>query len=268
MKAIVSHLESIEEMAGMDVLCSDKTGTLTENRLTLGEPALFAAADAHELVLAAALASKEEDRDAIDLAVLAGLDGTEDLRSYRQRSFVPFDPVRKRTDADVETPDGRTITVTKGAPQAVMDLCRLDAETAARVTSKVEEFAARGYRTLGVARTVEGRNEFLGLLPLFDPPREDSAETIRRAQEHGIGVKMVTGDDLAIAKEIAGRLGLGTAILAARTIFPAGIERPPSAVADRVAEADGFARVFPEHKFEIVRALQSGGHIVGMTHPP
>jgi H+-transporting ATPase len=264
MKAIVSHLESIEEMAGMDVLCSDKTGTLTENRLTLGEPAAFGAADPRELVLTAALASKEENGDAIDLAVLAALPDHEALEGYRQRSFVPFDPVRKRTEAQVQSPTGEMFGAVKGAPQVVMDLCDIDPRTAADATAKVQEFASKGYRALGVARTEDGRSEFLGLLPLFDPPREDSAETIRRAKEHGIEVKMVTGDDVAIASEIAGRLGLGQDILPAEDAFAPGDGRTPAA-AEKVEEADGFARVFPEHKFEIVKALQSRGHLVGMT---
>ena len=264
MKAIVSHLESIEEMAGIDVLCSDKTGTLTQNRLTLGEPALFSGATTQELILTAALASKAEDRDAIDLAVLAGLPDNSMLDAFHQRSFIPFDPVRKRTEAEIETPEANVITAIKGAPQVVIDLCHLDPETMAAAAAKVQEFAAKGYRALGVARIEAGQSRFLGLLPLFDPPREDSAEMIKRAREHGIEVKMVTGDDVAIAKEIAGRLGLGKNILAAEDVFQGADRRTPS-VADQVQEADGFARVFPEHKFEIVRALQARGHLVGMT---
>jgi H+-transporting ATPase len=263
MRAIVSRLESIEEMAGMDVLCCDKTGTLTQNRLTLGQAVPIGALDAGELVRAAALASKAEDGDAIDAAVLEGLPGGEGaLTGYVQERFVPFDPVRKRTEAQVTDPRGERYRVTKGAPQVILDLCRPDADLKARVEDQVDAFARKGYRTLGVGRS-DGRGPwtFLGLLPLFDPPREDAAATLAQARDHGIDVKMVTGDNIAIAREVSGRLGLGTGILPA--------DRLPAEGADgrggEVERADGFAQVFPEHKYAIVRTLQARGHLVGMT---
>jgi H+-transporting ATPase len=269
LRAIVSRLESIEEMAGIDVLCSDKTGTLTQNKLTLGEPAVAAEGAAQELVLAAALASKEEDRDPIDMAVIAALQDASRLQRFTQTAFVPFDPVRKRTEAQVRADDGEAFTVTKGAPQVILDLCRLGEEDKRKAEAQVDQFARRGYRTLGAARRDDGGWRFLGLLPLFDPPREDSADTIARAQEHGIEVKMVTGDDVAIAREIAGRVGLGAGIVAAGEVFAQGEQDAKTqispAVAERIEQADGFARVFPEHKYDIVRALQERGHIVGMT---
>jgi H+-transporting ATPase len=268
MKAILTRLESIEEMAGMDVLCSDKTGTLTQNKLTLGEPAVFGAKDAQELVLAGALASKAEDRDAIDTAVLNGVKDPSALASVRQTKFVPFDPIRKRTEAEVRDSGGNSTTVTKGAPQVILDLCHLPEDRAQAVNAKVNEFAAKGYRTLGVARQPKGGPwQFLGLLPLFDPPREDSAETIREAKAHGIQVKMVTGDNIAIARQIAGQLGLGTRIHTAGEFFKDTAEDAVilPTVASAVEAAEGFAQVFPEHKFRIVKALQSKGHIVGMT---
>ncbi len=268
MKAIVTRLDSIEEMAGIDVLCSDKTGTLTQNRLTLGEPALFGAKDPQELVLAGALASKEEDRDAIDTAVIEGLGDSQLLSRWSQDSFTPFDPVHKRTEARVRGPEGQSFRVTKGAPQVVLQMCSPDRELEEQVTSGVDEYARKGYRTLGVARSSgEGAWEFLGLLPLFDPPREDSADTIRRAEEHGIHVKMVTGDNSAIARQISSQLGLGTNIHLADELFQEGPQPPriPAKVARQVEAADGFAQVFPEHKFEIVEALQERGHIVSMT---
>jgi H+-transporting ATPase len=173
MKAIVSRLESIEEMAGMDVLCSDKTGTLTQNRLTLGAPVCFSDTSPDELILAAALASPMEDRDAIDLAVVNGLKDRGALARYRQRSFVPFDPVHKRTQALIGREDGATFSVSKGAPQVILAMTRPDAQLQRRVDEQVEKFAAQGDRTLGVARSDDGRCwRFLGLLPLADPPRE------------------------------------------------------------------------------------------------
>jgi H+-transporting ATPase len=267
MKAILTRLESIEEMAGMDILCSDKTGTLTQNKLTLGEPALLGAKNAQELILAAALASKAENQDAIDLAVLVGLKDPAALKSFRQVKFVPFDPIRKRTEARIEDAGGGTFQVSKGAPQVILEMCQPPEEVAEAANTKIDEFAAKGYRTLGVAQNQNGTWQFLGLLPLFDPPREDSADTIREAAAHGIQVKMVTGDNVAIAKQIAGRLGLGANIHTAGEFFEEKSAEdailPKTAAA--VESAEGFAQVFPEHKFQIVRALQSQGHIVGMT---
>jgi H+-transporting ATPase len=269
MKAIVSRLQSIEEMAGVDILCSDKTGTLTQNKLTLGEPAVFAAADAQALILAGALASKAENKDAIDLAVIGGLGNAKALDAYSQTGFTPFDPVSKRTEGRIEGSDGKTFRTTKGAPQVVMELAGLAGDEATRANRLVDDFAAKGYRTLGVARSDDDGKSwaFLGILPLFDPPREDSKETIRQAGEHGIGVKMVTGDNAAIAREIAGQLDLGTAIQPAGDLLAQAAAQGhlSSDVAERIEAADGFAQVFPEHKYAIVKALQERGHLVAMT---
>ncbi|MBW2010689.1 MAG: plasma-membrane proton-efflux P-type ATPase [Deltaproteobacteria bacterium] len=268
LKAIVSRLESTEEIAGMDILCSDKTGTLTQNKLTLGDPVIFRAKDLQDLVLAAALASKAEDQDAIDLAVIGGLSDQEGLKKYQQLKFVPFDPVGKLTEATVKDTQNHIFKVTKGAPQVILGLVQADKKTRVKADQLINDFAAKGYRTLGVARAEDdGPWQFLGILPLYDPPRKDSAETIARAHSHGIKMKMVTGDNLAIAREIAGQLGLGKNIYAADKLLKAGKEAGEM-VADtgeRVEQADGFAQVFPEHKYGIVKALQARGHIVGMT---
>jgi len=265
LKAIVARLEAIEEMAGMDVLCSDKTGTLTMNQLELGEPVLFGAKDAATLLTAGALASDEANADAIDEAVLAGAGaagaGTD---AFTRGAYTPFDPVKKRSEARATAPDGASWRVTKGAPQAVLALVGLDERALHEVQAKVGELAHHGYRTLAVARAVgDGPWELLGLLALSDPPRPDSAETIADAREHGIDVKMVTGDNLAIGKEIAGRLALGTDLLQAEHLFAEGQDEDETG--EWVERADGFAEVFPEHKFRIVKALQARGHIVGMT---
>ena len=267
MKAIVTRLESIEEMAGMDILCSDKTGTLTQNKLTLGEPVLFDAQTPQELILAAALASKAENKDAIDLAVLAGLTDQPTLAEYQQLKFVPFDPVGKRTEASIKDKEAHTFRVTKGAPQVIVALSHLGEEDRSRAQQAVDGLATKGYRTLGIARSDNGDSwRFLGILPMFDPPREDSAETIKQAGEHGIQVKMVTGDNTAIAKEIAGQLGLSADIHPAGEFFDTSKNRAiESQQASRIESSDRFAQVFPEHKYMIVKALQSRGHIVGMT---
>ena len=268
-KAIVTKLTAIEEMAGVDILCSDKTGTLTKNQLTLGEPILFGAKSAQECILAAALASKIEDRDAIDTAVLNALKDPSEPESYRQAKYVPFDPVSKRTEATVTDAQGNNIVVTKGAPQVIVDLARPTSDIAQRVKQTVDDLAAKGSRALAVARSEdEGRNwSLLGILPMFDPPRDDSKATIEKANQKGVRVKMVTGDDTAIAIETARRLGLGTHIIPASDVFPKDMDpnNVPPDIADAIERADGFARVFPEHKYAIVKALQARGHLVAMT---
>jgi H+-transporting ATPase len=266
-KAIVSRLESIEELAGIDVLYSDKTGTLTQNRLSVGDPLLVGAADRHELLLAAALASRAENHDAIDDAVIQALDDEAGLGEYTMGNFLPFDAVNKRTQAEIIGPEGESFMTTKGAPQVILRLCRLETPTAKQVEQDVDEMAARGFRTLGVARRDQGGYwRFLGLIPLFDPPREDSAATIKEAAEHGIRVKMVTGDNVAIACETAGEMGLGVDICTAEEFFPDGIDdKLIESEAERISESDGFAEVFPTHKYGIVKALQHLGHLVGMT---
>ncbi len=267
LKAIVSRLQSIEEIAGIDVLCSDKTGTLTANTLSLGEPVTVDAKDEPELLLAAALASKAENRDAIDDAIAKGLADPAALAEYEQLRFIPFDAKRKRTEAEVRHARGYTFSVTKGAPQVVLELCQLDQRARQAAEQCVDRFASRGYRSLGVARKDNSDAwRLLGIIPLFDPPREDSADVIRRAREHGIDVKMVTGDNLAIARETSRQLGLKTDILRADDVFDGNEDQSSSPVLDeRIEQADGFAQVYPEHKYEIVRALQRRGHLVGMT---
>jgi len=269
MKAIVSRLQSIEEIAGIDVLCSDKTGTLTQNKLTLGEPRGFAERGALGPVLAGALASRTENQDPIDLAVISGLQDSTVLSHYEQVQFLPFDPVRKRTEATVRDEAGKTFKVSKGAPQVIVTLCHLAGEGREAVDQAVNEFATRGYRTLGVAYAEdEGATwQFLGLLPLYDPPREDSAETIQHARDHGIEVKMVTGDNVAIAKETARQLELPTNIQSAEKMFDGSmdLDHLTPQLTSLIEKADGFAEVFPEHKYSIVKALQARGHLVAMT---
>ncbi len=261
LKAIVSRLVSIEEMAGMDTLCSDKTGTLTKNELTLGnlEPAPGVQRD--ELILAAALASRRDAPDAIDDAVLAGAPAKDILDSYQVTAFHPFDPVAKRAEAEISR-DGKSFKVAKGAPQVIVELCAPDEATRQTIAAAVERQGEKGFRTLGVARADGDKWRFLGLLPLFDPPRDDSAATIKATRAMGVDIKMVTGDHEAIAKEIAGQLDLGKNIVVADSVFTDG---SLGGKLQKILSADGFARVFPEHKFEIVKALQGAGRIVGMT---
>lgn len=259
-QAVVSHLPAVEELGGIDLLCSDKTGTLTQNRLALAARWTPATVSDGELLEVAARASRAEDNDLIDLAVLAA---AGQLPAVRVEQFVPFDPVSKRTEARVRASDGRTFRVSKGAPQVIAALCERD-DASHRINDVVERFAAHGYRSLGVAKTDgdDGGWRLIGVLALADPPREDSAATITAAKELGVDVKMITGDQVAIGREIARQVGLGEQILDAATLDIAAAEDDLGA---RVEATDGFAQVFPEHKYHIVRLLQARGHIVGMT---
>jgi H+-transporting ATPase len=264
-RAIVSKLVAIEELAGVDVLSSDKTGTLTQNKLTVGDPFSVDNVPAEQVIFHAALASRADNNDAIDLAVLGGVKNNEALQGYQVVHFQPFDPVHKRTEAAVKAVDGRTFKVTKGAPQVILELSPNAGQVKPAIEKAVNEFAARGFRSLGVARAEgEGPWEFLGVLPLFDPPREEAKATIATARQMGVNVKMVTGGQLAIAGETAGKLGLGTNILDADGFGDTKHHETAQLVAS-IEKADGFAQVFPEHKFHILDVLQKRGHIVGMT---
>jgi H+-transporting ATPase len=261
LKAIVSRLVSIEEMAGMDTLCSDKTGTLTKNELTLGTPQPASGVKVEELLTTAALASRRDAPDAIDSAILVAAPAAKVLDAFAVRAFHPFDPVVKRAEAEIEG-GGKRFKVAKGAPQVIVDMCAPGAEERRAIDALVEEDAGKGYRTLGVARNDGESWRYLGLLPLYDPPRDDSAQTIEATRGMGVDIKMVTGDHEAIARQIASELDLGGNIVVADAVF--GVTAPADKLS-KITTADGFARVFPEHKFEIVKALQSEGRIVGMT---
>jgi H+-transporting ATPase len=264
-KAIVTRLAAIEELAGVDVLCADKTGTLTQNKLTLGDPFCVNGIPADQVIFNAALASHSDNKDTIDLAVLSGLKNDQDLKGYQIIHFLPFDPVHKRTEASLKGTDGLAFKVTKGAPQVIMALSANAGQVQSSVDKAVNEFAARGFRSLGVARAEgEGAWQFLGVLPLFDPPREQAKATIETARQMGVKVKMVTGDQQAIARETASVLGLGVNILDA-SCFDDTKHHEAAQLAESIEQADGFAQVFPEHKYHIVDVLQQRNHIVGMT---
>ena len=264
-EAIVTRLAAIEELAGVDVLCADKTGTLTQNKLTLGDPFCVNNISADLLILNAALASRADNKDAIDFAVLGGLKNDQALNDYQVIHFQPFDPVHKRTEAIIKGADGKEFKVTKGAPQVILELSANAGQVGRSVDKAVNEFAARGFRSLGVARADgDGPWQFIGLLPLFDPPREEAKATIATARLMGVNVKMVTGDQLAIARETAGKLGMGINILDASGFGDSKYHETAQLV-ESIEKADGFAQVFPEHKFHIVDVLQQRGHIVGMT---
>ncbi len=260
-EAIVSRLAAIEEMAGVDVLCSDKTGTITQNAITVAEVVPFEGFTEKDVLLFGSLASREENGDFIDIAIIKkSKEEQVEPGSYKLGKFKPFDPVSKRTVAEVEGPQSNFKTA-KGAPQAIFSLVANSTQFSS-VDKSVETFASKGYRALGVASTdSEGAWHYVGLIALQDPPREDSAQTIKTAQSLGVRIKMVTGDHVAIAKEIAKMVGLGTNIRPASDF----IDKPNEVATDIIEKVDGFAQVFPEHKFKIVELLQARGHIVGMT---
>eukprot|EP00164_Ancoracysta_twista_P001497 GFYU01001962.1.p1 GENE.GFYU01001962.1~~GFYU01001962.1.p1 ORF type:complete len:976 (-),score=405.00 GFYU01001962.1:1123-4050(-) len=302
--AIVSRLSAIEELAGMDILCSDKTGTLTLNKLTLDVPYIPDEVDltGDDLIFLGAMACQRvtTQQEPIDQAITkkarastkitlplkdfnsasrtstaitnAAEDSNMFLDQYEEIAFKPFDPVVKRAEATIRGPDGKIFKVCKGSPQIVLKICAGSGASAEFINSmyvEIDRFAGRGYRTLGVARTnEEDKWEFCGLIPLFDPPREDTKDTIERALARGVDVKMVTGDHIAIAKETARRLGIGTNMLGTeifQTVHNMEGNSQVFAYPDLVEYADGFAQVFPEHKFLIVDLLQGKGHTVGMT---
>ncbi|CAH8360066.1 unnamed protein product [Eruca vesicaria subsp. sativa] len=277
--AITKRMTAIEEMAGMDVLCSDKTGTLTLNKLTVDKNLIEVFnknADKDTVILLSARASRTENQDAIDACIVNMLGDPKEARAgITEVHFLPFNPVEKRTAITYIDANGDWHRCSKGAPEQIITLCELKGETKKRAHDIIDNFAERGLRSLGVGRqkvpekdkeSVGTPWEFVGLLPLFDPPRHDSAETIRRALDLGVNVKMITGDQLAIGKETGRRLGMGTNMYPSSSLLENKDDTTGGVPVDELIEkADGFAGVFPEHKYEIVRRLQEKKHIVGMT---
>ncbi|XP_052182090.1 ATPase 8, plasma membrane-type [Diospyros lotus] len=278
--AITKRMTAIEEMAGMDVLCSDKTGTLTLNKLTVDKDLIEVFPtdlDKNSVVLYAARASRVENQDAIDASIVGMLGDPKEARAgITEVHFLPFNPVDKRTAITYHDSEGNWHRSSKGAPEQIIELCDLKGDVKKKAHDIIDSFANRGLRSLGVARqTIPEKNkesaggpwEFIGLLPLFDPPRHDSAETIRRALDLGVNVKMITGDQLAIGKETGRRLGMGTNMYPSSSLLGQSKDESIAAIPvdELIEKADGFAGVFPEHKYEIVKKLQERKHICGMT---
>ncbi|KFH43902.1 Plasma membrane ATPase-like protein [Hapsidospora chrysogenum ATCC 11550] len=269
-KAIVQKLTAIESLAGVDILCSDKTGTLTANKLSMREPFVSEGQDVNWMMAVAALASSHniQSLDPIDKVTILALKRYPLAREILQRGwstvkFTPFDPVSKRITAVCRLGDD-TYVCAKGAPRAILRLTDCEESLASVYRDRAQEFARRGFRSLGVA--VKKNDEpwvLLGLLSMFDPPREDTAQTIIEASQLGVPVKMLTGDALAIAKETCKMLALGTKVYNSEKLIHGGLTG--SVQHDLVERADGFAEVFPEHKYTVVEMLQQRGHLTAMT---
>ncbi|XP_034693866.1 ATPase 11, plasma membrane-type-like isoform X1 [Vitis riparia] len=278
--AITKTMTAIEQMAGMDVLCSDKTGTLTLNQLTVDKNMIEVFAkgvDKEMVLLMAARASRLENQDAIDAALVSMLDDPKEAHTgISEVHFLPFNPTNKRTSLTYIDSAGKMHRVSKGAPEQILNLAHNKSDIERRVHSIINKFAEHGLRSLAVAcqevpagtkDSPGGPWEFVGLLPLSDLPRVDSALTIRGAVDLGVSVKMITGDQMAIAKETGRQLGMGTNMYPSSSLLGHNKDQSVATlpVDELIEKADGFAGVFPEHKYEIVMQLQSRKHIVGLT---
>lgn len=263
--ALVTRLDSIEDAASIDVLCFDKTGTITQNKLSVAESIPFSGYKKEDVITIAALASQEEGMDIIDLAVIGYAKSMRvDFNAYKQISYTPFNPSIRRTEAIIEV-DTKRFKAVKGAAQIVISMCRgIDKEDMEKADKTTGEFSRKGYRTIAVARS-EGDDldnlKLVGLLSLADPPRPDSKSMIEEARKLGIKPIMLTGDSMAIAKEIALQAGIGGNIIRMADIKGLTDDEQMKVV----EKCDGFAEIYPEDKYKIVKLLQSRGHMVGMT---
>ncbi|MGO8991422.1 MAG: plasma-membrane proton-efflux P-type ATPase [bacterium] len=259
---LITRLSAIEDAATMNIVCADKTGTMTMNRLSVEEELSFDHYLKEDVIFYGALASHEADQDPIDLAFLsAARNLTVPMDGYLQRNFVPFDPSTRRTEAVIEK-EGEQFTVLKGAINTILPLCKTSADELPKIEAKVEALSARGYRAIAVAKAASQDDmKLVGIAFLYDKPRPDSFELIRELGELGLNVKMLTGDALPIAKEVAMQVGLGNHIIKISDLKTSAAD----GLSKRIEESDGFAEIYPEDKFLIVQNLQKGRHIVGMT---
>jgi P-type E1-E2 ATPase len=271
-KVIVKRLTAIEELASVSVLCSDKTGTMTLNELKFDEPWLSQGYTKSDILLYAYLCSERHTNDAIEMAVVSAakqeLDilkdhEDDDVPGYNVTSFSPFNPsvkYSKTTVMNLETKE--SFQIAKGAPQVIVGLSGDNEEASDAVIT----LAKKGLRALGVAKTSPNdfdKWELVGFVSFMDPPRPDTQETIEKCKNLGVNIKMITGDQVIIAKEVAHRLGMGRVILDANHLSDP--QKSLSEITAHCERADGFAQVTPEHKFKVVELLQKKGYIVGMT---
>jgi H+-transporting ATPase len=263
---LVTRLSASEDAATMNVICADKTGTITQNKLSVAKRIPLDGFSENDVVLYGALASQEANQDPIDVAFITKAKEQNLLtKSYVQESFTPFDPATRRTEAVIKDEDGSEFKVMKGAVHAVVHACGYDEKAALSMEKQIEEFAAKGYRTLAVAKTDgENKPKLVGLVALYDLPRPDSKQLITELGELGVSVKMLTGDALPIAKEIAKDVGVGENVMKASDLEQLKKENPLEA-AEAAEKSSGFAEIYPEGKYTIVKSLQATKHVVGMT---
>ena len=261
---LVTRLSAVEDAATMDVLCVDKTGTITMNQLSIVKTLAYNGFSEVEVVFYGALASQEANQDPIDLAFIerAKQEGLE-IDSFRQMSFVPFDSKTRCTEAVIQK-DGETFRVMKGAVKVIVEICGLTDVEEKQLEEGIHEYALKGYRTLAVAIDREEKVKFVGLAILYDKPRPDSKQLIQELDELGIAVKMLTGDALPIAKETAKNVGLGEHITLVSSLR-ADFKKDATLVGEEAQKNDVFAEVYPEDKYSIIKSLQDNNHIVGMT---
>lgn len=262
---LVTKLEAIEEASTMNVVCLDKTGTITGNQLSVSEPFNYGKFSREEVLFYGAIASRREDNDEIDTAIIDGFkkyDGKKLESGYKLVKFIPFSPATKLSQADVVL-NGKKISAIKGFPSIVMKRCTLDSGETKKINAKIKEFSIKGFRTIAVAAKLSGKKDwsFIGVIPLNDKPREDSKQLIEELKSLGIKVKMLTGDNIDTAKEVATEVGIGDKILDVKSLE--GLDE--KTMSKLVIEHDGFAGIFPKDKYTIVKALQDSGYHVGMT---
>jgi len=261
---LVTRLDSIEDSASIDVLCLDKTGTITMNQLAISDVVPFSGYSKDDVVTIAALTATPESKDIIDAAIREyALKVAKDSHTYRQISVTPFEPATKRSEAIIET-NGSRFRAIKGAPQVVVSLCRIDQATQRTADQTVDALSLKGYRTLAVSKSENDNTDNLhlvGLLALADPPRPDARNMIAEAKSLGIKPLVITGDNIAIAREITRELDIGNNIIRMGDLK--GLSE--SEQTTMVEKCDGLAEVYPEDKYNIVKLLQSRGHMVGMT---
>lgn len=262
---LVTRLSASEDAASMDILCVDKTGTITMNRLSIVNVKPLGNYDEDKVIIYGALASQEANQDPIDMAFIdAARRRKLPINDFTQKSFTPFDPKTRRTEALVQD-GGSEFRVVKGAVNTIAEICRLDSNMLKEVDEKVDEFTRKGYRTIAVARSVGDESfELVGLVALYDAPRPDAKNLIEELESLGVAVKMITGDALPIAKEIAKEVGLGSNVVKASELKEL-IKRDRSRAGEIAERSSGFAEVYPEDKYVIVKSLQERGHVVGMT---
>ncbi|MGC8502047.1 plasma-membrane proton-efflux P-type ATPase [Desulfurella sp.] len=262
---LVTRLNASEDVASMTTLCADKTGTITENKLTLSKVKPVSGFSENDIYIYGALCSLEANNDPIDLAFInAAKDKNIDLSSYEKINFIPFDPKLKRTQSAVKI-NNEQIIITKGAYESICNVCPVvDEKTKLELDNAVNEWAKNGYKTIAISIEKSGKIEFVGLAALYDPPRKDSSVFIKELRKLGVKIKMLTGDAKPIAQEIASQVGIGGNIARPEVIRQA-ISNNAKKAYEIANQANGFCEVLPEDKFYIVKSLQSGNEIVGMT---